>query len=91
MHRFCLIAEIDRKLQITSQLAQCFQDYRQSNRIDHSIESLIKQRIYGLVMGYEDLNDHDELRHDPMFTLALQKRIGSENESVILAGKSTLN
>ncbi|MEH2379463.1 MAG: transposase [Nostoc sp.] len=70
MHRFCLIAEIDRKLQITSQFAQCFQDYRQSNRIDHSIESLIKQRIYGLVMGYEDLNDHDELRHDPMFTLA---------------------
>ncbi|MHC5748963.1 MAG: transposase, partial [Nostoc sp.] len=62
-----LIAEIDRKLQITSQLAQCFQDYRQLNRIDHSIENLIRQRIYGLVMGYEDLNDHEELRHDPMF------------------------
>ncbi|PMB49578.1 hypothetical protein CEN39_20770 [Fischerella thermalis CCMEE 5201] len=49
-----LIAEIDRKLQITSQFAQCFQDYRQLNRIDHSIENLIRQRIYGLVMGYED-------------------------------------
>uniref|UniRef100_UPI001CED2A1E transposase n=1 Tax=Dendronalium phyllosphericum TaxID=2840445 RepID=UPI001CED2A1E len=48
-----LIAEIDRKLQITSQFAQCFQDYRKKNRIDHSVESLIKQRIYGLVMGYE--------------------------------------
>ena len=86
-----LIAEIDRKMQITSQFARCFQDYRKPNRIDHSTESLIAQRIYGLVMGYEDLNDHEELRHDPMFAIALQKRIGVENEPVILAGKSTLN
>lgn len=86
-----LIAEIDRKLQITSQFAQCFQDYRQPNRIDHSIENLIRQRIYGLVMGYEDLNDHEELRHDPMFALVLGKTIGLENEPAILAGKSTLN
>ncbi|MHC5780010.1 IS1380 family transposase, partial [Nostoc sp.] len=86
-----LIAEIDRKLQITSQLAGCFQDYRKPYRIDHSIESLIKQRIYGLVMGYEDLNDHEELRHDPMFALMLGKTIGLENEPAILAGKSTLN
>lgn len=86
-----LIAEIDRKLEITSKFAQCFQDYRQLNRVDHSIESLIKQRIYGLVMGYEDLNDHEELRHDQMFALALGKKIGRENEPVILAGKSTLN
>ena len=86
-----LIAEIDRKLQVTSQFAQCFQDYRKPYRIDHTVESLITQRIYGLVMGYEDLNDHEELRHDPMFALALGKRIGIENEPVILAGKSTLN
>ncbi|MEH2073748.1 MAG: IS1380 family transposase [Nostoc sp.] len=86
-----LIAEIDRKLQITSQFAQCFQDYRQPNRIDHSIESLIKQRIYGLVMGYEDLNDHEELRHDQMFALVLGKRSGVEDEPGTLAGKSTLN
>ena len=86
-----LIAEIDRKLKITSQFAACFKDYRKPNRIDHTVESLITQRIYGLIMGYEDLNDHEELRHDPMFTIALQKRIGLENEPVILAGKSTLN
>lgn len=86
-----LIAELDRKLQITSRLALCFQDYRQINRMLHPIETLIAQRIYGLVMGYEDLNDHEELRHDPMFALALGKRIGLENEPVILAGKSTLN
>ncbi|MHC5893252.1 IS1380 family transposase [Nostoc sp.] len=86
-----LIAELDRKLQITSRLAGCFQDYRQANRMLHPIESLIAQRIYGLIMGYEDLNDHEELRHDPMFTLALEKRIGLENEPAKLAGKSTLN
>lgn len=80
-----LITEIDRKLQITSQFALCFQDYRQANRIDHSIENLIKQRIYGLVMGYEDLNDHEELRHDPMFALSLGKRIGVQDKPAILA------
>lgn len=86
-----LIAEIDRKLQITSQFAECFKDYRKPNRTDHSIESLIRQRIYGLVMGYEDLNDHEKLRHDTMFAIALGKTIGRENEPVVLAGKSTLN
>ncbi|MEH2438040.1 MAG: transposase [Nostoc sp.] len=79
-----LIAELDRKLQITSRLAGCFQDYRKPYRIDHSIENLIRQRIYGLVMGYEDLNDHEELRHDPMFALALGKRIGVEDEPILL-------
>ncbi|WP_397329689.1 transposase [Nostoc sp. FACHB-190] len=63
------------KLQITSQFAQCFKDYRKVNRVDHSIKDLITQRIYGLIMGYEDLNDHEELRHDPMFALALGKKI----------------
>ncbi|RCJ22887.1 hypothetical protein A6770_29440 [Nostoc minutum NIES-26] len=52
-----LITEIDRKLEITLKFAQCFQDYRKPNRIDHSIKDLITQRIYGLIMGYEDLED----------------------------------
>ena len=86
-----LIAEIDRKLQITSRLAKCFQDYRKPNKTLHPIESLLTQRIYGLIMGYEDLNDHEELRHDPMFALALGKSIGQGNEPCTLAGKSTLN
>lgn len=86
-----LIAELDRKRQITSRLAQCFKDYREFNRIDHSVNSLIAQRIYGLVMGYEDLNDHEQLRHDRMFALAVKKTIGLENEPILLAGKSTLN
>jgi hypothetical protein len=86
-----LIAELDRKRKITSRLAECFKDYRDVKRIEHSVENLIAQRIYGLIMGYEDLNDHDELRHDPMFVLALGKIIDSGKELPILAGKSTLN
>nr|MDZ8060101.1 IS1380 family transposase [Nostoc sp. EkiNYC01] len=86
-----LIAELDRKREITSRLAACFKDYREQNRIEHSVSSLIAQRVYGLVMGYEDINDHEELRHDPMFALVLGKIIGSVKEPAILAGKSTLN
>ncbi|MEQ8387050.1 MAG: IS1380 family transposase [Coleofasciculus sp. A1-SPW-01] len=86
-----LIADLDRKLQITSRFAACFTDYRQANRIDHSVESLVAQRLYGLVQGYEDVNDHEQLRHDPMFGLALGKIIGEGRQPVVLAGKSTLN
>lgn len=86
-----LIADLDRKLQITSRFAGCFDDYREPNRIEHSIESLIAQRVYGLVQGYEDLNDHEQLRHDPMFALAVGKIIGDGTQQVVLAGKSTLN
>lgn len=70
-----LIAEIERKLQITSRLAGCFQDYRsKSKRMLHLVESLIAQRIYGLIMGYnEDLNEHEELRHDPIIALNVSK------------------
>ena len=50
-----LIADLDRKLQITSRFAACFHDYREANRIEHSIKSLIAQRVYGLVQGYEDV------------------------------------
>lgn len=86
-----LIAELDLKRKITSRLAECFKDYRDANRVEHSICGLIAQRVYGLIMGYEDLNDHDELRHDLMFALTVGKTIGSENEPALLAGKSTLN
>lgn len=86
-----LITELDRKRKITSRFAECFKDYRDANRIEHSIFGLIAQRVYGLIMGYEDLNDHEQLRHDLMFKLAIGKIIDSENEPVALAGKSTLN
>jgi Transposase DDE domain group 1 len=86
-----LIAELDRKREITSRLAGCFKDYREQNRIEHSVSSLIAQRVYGLVMGYEDINDHERLRHDVMFALCVGKSITSGQEPVKMAGKSTLN
>jgi hypothetical protein len=86
-----LIAELDRKRGITSRLARCFKDYRDMNRVAHSVKSLIAQRIYGLIMGYEDLNDHEELRHNPMFALALGKIVGKKKELPVLARNCTLN
>lgn len=86
-----LIAELDRKREITSRLAQCFKDYREPSRVEHRVSSLIAQRVYGLVMGYEDINDHETLRHDVMLALAVGKAINSSPEPVTLAGKSTLN
>jgi hypothetical protein len=68
-----LIAELDKKREITSRLAACFKDYRDPNKILHPVNSLIAQRIYGLIMGYEDINDHETLRHDAVFALAVGK------------------
>ena len=86
-----LIAELDKKREITSRLAACFKDYREPSKVLHPINSLIAQRVYGLIMGYEDINDHETLRHDPIFALAVGKVVNSEQESITLAGKSTLN
>jgi hypothetical protein len=86
-----LIAELDRKREITSRFAACFKDYRNSNKVLYPVHNLIAQRIYGLIMGYEDINDHKTLRHDPIFALAVGNVINSEQELKTLAGKSTLN
>lgn len=86
-----LLAELDRKRQITARFAACFQDYRDPARITHSVERLVSQRIYGLVQGYEDLNDHEQLRYDPAFGLALDQLGGMDGSGPPLAGKSTLN
>lgn len=86
-----LVAELDKKRQITTRFASCFTDYRRQGYVEHSVTDLVGQRIYGLIQGYEDLNDHERLRYDPVFTLALGKLSSNESESVTLAGKSTLN
>ena len=59
------IAELDKRLRITEKFANCFQDYRHPSYVDHSVHQLLSQRVYGIILGYEDVNDHDELRHDP--------------------------
>ncbi|MDJ0616554.1 MAG: IS1380 family transposase [Calothrix sp. MO_192.B10] len=86
-----LIGELDRKRKITSRFAACFKDYRNSNKVVYPVHNLVAQRIYGLIMGYEDINDHETLRHDPIFALAVGNVINSEQELKTLAGKSTLN
>lgn len=86
-----LIAELDRKIKITLRLAECFKNYREQKKVEHSVSSLIAQKIYGLIMGYEDINDHETLRQDLIFALTVGQGINSKLESMTLAGKSTLN
>ena len=82
-----LLREADRKIGLLRRVAECFRDTRQPERIEHELPEMLAQRIYGLALGYEDLNDHEELRSDPLLALLAGKR---EIEQP-LAGKSTLN
>ena len=68
-----LMAELDKKLKISEKFAECFQDHRSLSYIDYSVHQLVSQRIYGLILGYEDVNDHDKLRHEPALAIALKK------------------
>jgi len=85
-----LLREVERATGILHQFAACFRDERDPARTKHSVASLIRQRVYGLALGYEDLNDHDALRHDPLFAV-LAERDDLSDPTAALAGKSTLN
>lgn len=80
-----LLREVASKLKIFPRLAQCFTDFRSQDRCEHGVDEMLAQRVLSLAMGYEDLNDHDQLRHDPLLALAAGKR-----EAEALASKSTL-
>jgi Transposase DDE domain group 1 len=86
-----LSVETDRYYRISEQFAACFGDQRDPHRIQHQLSDLIAQRLYGLVQGYEDLNDHEQLRHDPIFGIALGKLESHHARCAPLSGKSTLN
>ena len=86
-----LLRETDRAIGLSRQAASCFTDGRRQDRIEHSVETLIAQRIHGIALGYEDLNDHDELRHDPVVGLLSGKLEARRANCSVLAGKSTLN
>lgn len=86
-----LVAEVDRRCRISERVAACFTDHREPGRVQHELQDLVAQRLYGLVQGYEDLNDHDLLRHDPMFGIAVGKLKSKHERCAPLAGKSTLN
>jgi len=83
-----LLRETDRRLNLLARFAECFADGRDPARISHSVGEMVSQRVYGLALGYEDVNDHEQLRHDPLLAVLAGKReVGEES----LAGKSTLN
>ena len=68
-----LLRQIDRWIGLTKRLSELLPDGRDPDRITHSLESLLRQRLYGLALGYEDLNDHDVLRHDPLWQTAAER------------------
>ena len=82
-----LLRQVDRKIDLLRRVARCFADYRQPERIEHRLEEMLAQRIHGLALGYEDLNDHEQLRQDPLLGVLAGKR----DLTTPLAGKSTLN
>ena len=82
-----LLRQTDRQIGLLRRVANCFTDTRAAGRIEHELDELLAQRIYGLALGYEDLNDHEELRNDPLLAVLAGKRDSGEP----LAGKSTLN
>ena len=87
-----LLGQVDRGLGLVRRFAGCFRDRRDPRYVEHRVETLVGQRIFGLVLGYEDLNDHDALRKDPVFTaLAGKLKPGLRSDCEALAGKSTLN
>lgn len=83
-----LLREADRRLNLLARFSRCFRDARDPRYVIHLLPQMIRQRVYGLVLGYEDLNDHEQLRHDSLLGLMAGKaEIGQKP----LAGKSTLN
>jgi hypothetical protein len=93
-----VLKKLEERTGIVRRFAACFTDYRSPKQIEHPLLDLIAQRVFGLALGYEDLNDHDELRGDPMLAVALskddvkgQQRRRAQDRGKALAGKSTLN
>jgi len=87
-----LLGEVDRGLRLVRRFADCFTDRRDPRYVEHQLETLVGQRIFGLALGYEDLNDHDELRKDPTFAVLAGKLSPVlRTDCEPLAGKSTLN
>ena len=82
-----LLRQADKRLNLLRRLTDCFLDGRNQDQIEHTVQEMLAQRIYGLALGYEDLNDHEQLRRDPVFGVLA----GREELEAPLAGKSTLN
>src|SRR3954464_10253904 len=86
-----LLGAIDRAIGLVERFAACFQDARDPDQIEHTLATLIGQRVFGIALGYEDLIDHDQLRHDPVLAVLGGKLTARPADCAPLAGKSTLN
>jgi hypothetical protein len=86
-----LLGATDKVLGLTRRLAACFKDHRDPDLIEHRLETLLTQRITAIALGYEDLIDHDQLRHDPIMAVLAGKLTASRSDCAPVAGKSTLN
>jgi hypothetical protein len=86
-----LLGQADRAIRLTERFAACFADSRTPELVEHQVETLVMQRIMGIALGYEDLNDHDQLRHDPVLAIVAAKLAAERSDCAPLAGKSTLN
>ena len=86
-----LLGAADRVIGLTRRLAACFTDARNPTLVEHAVETLVMQRVVGIALGYEDLIDHDDLRHDPVMATLAGKLAARRADCAPLAGKSTLN
>jgi len=86
-----LLGQTDRAIRLTERFAACFADMRAAELVEHQVETMVMQRVVGIALGYEDLNDHDELRHDPVLAVLASKLEAQRIDCAPLAGKSTLN
>ncbi|HEX8828978.1 MAG TPA: IS1380 family transposase [Xanthobacteraceae bacterium] len=86
-----LLGAADRRLDLVRRIARCFRDARDPRLVEHSVATLIGQRVFAIALGYEDLNDHDELRHDPLMAVLAGKLEARREDCAPVAGKSTLN
>jgi hypothetical protein len=93
-----LLREVEKRTKIVERFAACFTDHRDAERIEHTVKELVAQRVFALALGYEDLNDHDQLREDPLLAILAEKpdptgesRARERDRGKALAGKSTLN
>jgi hypothetical protein len=86
-----LLAATDRVIGLVDRFAGCFNDYRRQELIEHRVATLVGQRVFGIALGYEDLNDHDDLRRDPVMAVLAGKLEAGRANCAPVAGKSTLN
>jgi Transposase DDE domain group 1 len=86
-----LLGQADRAIGLTERFAACFTDARLAALVEHQVGTMVMQRVLGIALGYEDLNDHDELRYDPVMAVLAGKLEARRADCAPLAGKSTLN